>query len=168
MKKLLVIALVGMLPMLMSAQNKCIKDFYKKYKSEENVTSIKLSGFLLKMVARFSDEDDEDKEIMSKITKLRILDMDDKNVVSPKDYKKFLKDIKKDNFTELIKVTDGGEKVDILLQEKGDKIKGLLILVSDKKSFTMVSLEGNFSWEDLKNLDMDIEGAEHLDKVPQA
>ena len=164
MKNIIIVALIAILPVLAFGQNKSIEKFYNKYKSQENVTDINLQGWVLELAASFSD--DESEKVLEKISKLRVLVIEEGNLVNSSEYKQLVKDIKNDSFEELMQFKDGNDKVDIMLKEKGNKITNLLLIARGNDGFIMLSLEGDLDWNDLKSLEIDVEGAEHLKKLP--
>lgn len=166
MKNIIIaIAFVAILPSIAFGQNKGIEKFYNKYKAQENVTDINLQGWVLDVAAKFTD--DESGNVLEKITKLRVLVVGDENIVPNTEYNQLVKDVKKDAFEDLIQFREGKSKVNIMFREKGDKITNVLLLVSGEEDFILLSLEGNLSWKDLKSLEIDVEGAEHLKKLPK-
>ncbi|MGK0387283.1 MAG: hypothetical protein ACI94Y_000007 [Maribacter sp.] len=164
MKNIIIVAFIAILPVLAFGQNKSIENFYNKYKSQENVTDINLQGWVLELAASFSD--DESEKVLEKISKLRVLVIEEGNLVNGSEYNQLVKEIKNDSFEELMQFKEGNEKVDILLKEKGDKITNLLLIARGNDGFIMLSLEGDLDWKDLKSLKIDVEGAEHLKKLP--
>lgn len=162
---IMIIACIAILPTIALAQNKQIEKFYNKYKAQENVTDINLQGWVLSVAAKFADEDSGN--ILEKITKLRVLVVEDKNIVPTSEYKQLIKDVRRESFEDLIQVNEGKSKVNIMMRESGNKITNVLLLVSGDDEFIMLSLEGNLDWEDLKSLEIDVEGAEHLKKLPK-
>ncbi len=163
MKKLL-FSLFILCPILIIAQTKSIDQFYKTYSGLDEVTSINLSGDLLNFVLNDDDDDSDSKN--TKITGLRVLLMGEETPVASKDYKRFIKSIKDEAFEELICLKDGGEAVDFHLKENGSVITNLLITVRGKDGFVLLSIEGNFDYEDLNKLDIDMKGADQLRKLP--
>ena len=165
MKNIIIMAFIAILPSLAFGQNKSIEKFYNKYKSQENVTDINLQGWVLELAASFSD--DESEKVLEKISKLRVLIIEEGNLVNGSEYNQLVKEVKKDSFEELMQFKDGNEKVDIMLREKGKKITNVLLIARGNDGFIMLSLEGNLNWKDLKSLEIDVEGAEHLKKLPE-
>ncbi len=131
----------------------------------EEVTSINLTGSLINFV--FTSADPETGELASKISKVRLLLVEEGGIIDSKDYKQFIKSVKKDNFEELIRLKDGGDAVDFHLREDGDTITDILITVRGEDGFVLLSLEGLFKFSDLNDFNLDIEGAEHLKKLPE-
>ncbi|HMQ49937.1 MAG TPA: DUF4252 domain-containing protein [Saprospiraceae bacterium] len=148
------------------AQSESILQFYDKYKQQENVTNVKMQGWVLKLASNFSD-DEEGKKLLEKITQLRVLVMEEGNLVSPDEYKSLVKKVGKDKFELLMNLREGKEVIDIFIREDAESITDVLLLVSGDDQFVLLSLEGKFQLSDLNDLDFDVEGAEHLKKIPE-
>lgn len=149
----------------LSAQQS-VKRFYNKYKHSEDVTSVNVQGWMIKTVLAFV-EDFEGDDIVKKVTKLRVLVMEDANLVSDKDYNTLVANAKSEDFEDLMTIREGTTKVRFMIKENDEKIKNLLVLVSDKEEFVLISLDCNLKWKDLKNIDFDkVEGGEYFDKLP--
>ncbi len=146
-------------------QSDAVKNFYAKYKNTENIVNVNIQGWILKMVATFSDEDDMPKDLIRKISHLRVLVFEDGNPISKKEYKNLLSDVKNDKFETLLTVRDGKDNVHLLVREEREIITDAIVLVRSDNEFVLVSLEGAFSLNDLKNLDLDIEGTDHFEKI---
>jgi ribose 5-phosphate isomerase len=93
--------------------------------------------------------------------------MEDGNLVKNSDYKSFMKAIKKDNFEELVKVKDKGSDIDILVRDKGDFITDAILVVSDEDQFILLSMEGRLKLSDFKDININIDGADHFKKAAQ-
>ena len=153
------------LPMLVFSQTNAIQNFYSKYKDHEEITALSLSGSLIQFAASFADDEGSQK-VMDKVTHLKLL-VSDSNLVSKKDYLSFSKSLKKDAFEDLMQIKDQGSNIDIMIREQGDKITDVILLVEDHGDFVMISLEGDFKYSDLNDLDLKFEGSEHLKKLPE-
>ena len=166
MKKIIVLAVFITAAAIANAQHPSVKAFYDKYMGLEKVTNISLQGWVLQMAAEFTDEEDG-KALLEKITKLRVMVMEEGNLVSKNDYRSLTQSLEKDSFEKLMDVRDGDDNIDIYLQEKGGNISNVLLMVNSPDEFVMLSLEGNLKFEDLKKLDFDLDGAEHFKKIPK-
>lgn len=155
------------LPIVSFSQSKAIEDFYNKYKNHEDISKVELKGWVLKLVAKFTDEADTTDDFLRKITKLRVLSMDEGNLVSKSEYNTLLKKVHSDRFEDLMHFKDGDGNVKILIREGASAVTDILMVISSEDSFTLLSLEGRLKFSDIQNLslDLDIEGAEHLEKV---
>ena len=165
MKYLFVLLLAGFLPLLSTAQNKEIKKFYDKYRSLDNVQDIKLQGWVLKLASTFTDEEEAEK-ILKKITQLRVMIMEDGNLVSPQEYNNLVRSVKKDRFEELIKIKEEGQDIEFMIREENDAITDVLIMVSSPDQFVLLSLEGKLKFSDLNDLQIEVDGGEHFQKLP--
>ena len=166
MKNIIIVLLFAFLLPLTSSAQRSVNRFIDKYYDKENVTTVELSGFVLKMAAKFID-DDEGKEILASISRLQVLAMEGQNHVTKKDLNTFKTKIKKDKFEELMTVRTKGTSVDFYVKEEKGDIKNILLLVSGKEEFVMLNLRGKLKFDDIKKLDFDVEGAEHFKKVPK-
>ncbi len=149
-------------------QTKSIKRFYNKYKHEEHVTNLNLQGWVLKMVATFTDDEDMPKELIRKISHLRILTFEGGNAVTDREYKNLLSDIRKEHFETVITVRDGKEKFHLLIREDDEIITDAVLFVNSPDEFVLLSLEGAFSLKDLKHLNLEIDEADHFEHVKGA
>ncbi len=167
MKNLLVILSLTILPLFSFAQNQPIETFYNKYMQFSEVSNINLEGWLLQMVASYTDDSDS-ADLIEKITKLRVMIVDEKGLVAKSDKINLMKGLKKKGFEDLMQVRDGNSKIDFMLRESNKKITNVIMTVDDGDSFILLSLEGNMSWKDLKNLNIEVDGGEHLKNIPRA
>lgn len=162
-----ILSILGFLCLFISlsqAQSKNIESFYDQYAKDENVTNVTIKGWLLDIATQFTDDADS-KEVLSKITKLRVLVMENGNPVTKKDFNKLKRDIQKDDFEELLQIRDEGSHVDFYIREEGDLITNVLMLVNDEDEFVLLSLEGLMKLEDLKHIKIESEGSEHFEKI---
>lgn len=165
MKQLFVICSLLVFSSSIFAQQS-VKKFYNKYKHYDEVTSVKVQGWMIKSVLAFV-EDFEGDDIVKKVTKLRVLTMENENLVSSKDFNELVKDAKAEDFEDLMTIRDGTTNVRFMIKETDKKIKNLLVLVSESDEFVLISLECNLKWKDLKNIDFDkVDGGEVFEKLP--
>lgn len=166
MKRLTIIIILAIMAVQVQAQRAPIRSFYQKYKGMENVENIQLSGWVLKLAATFSDEEEAGK-IVRHISKLRVLTMEEDNLVSKSEFNQLLKQVRKDKFEDLMHIREDGDEVQILIREDKDRITDVLLLVYGPDSFTLLSLEGALRLKDLKDLQIDVEGGDHFKRVPE-
>jgi len=155
--KTILLSLVLTLPFLLQAQTVSINEFYRKYKNinEENV-HVSLPGWIVKLgasIAKTQVEEDMEKQaidLAKKIKKLRVLTFEESNPVAPKDLERLIKKVRRENFEDLILVREKDTKVNLMIREKRDIVKNLLILVSEDDSFTMVSMKTKFKYDEIE------------------
>ncbi len=165
MKKIIIALAILAIPFFAQSQHECIEKFYDKYISDEKVTDISLNGWILSLASKMSDE--SGTEILEKITKLRIMIAEEKDVVSKSDIKKLMKDVRKNKFEDLITVRDEDVRVNFMIREEGKKITNVLVVIKGDDEFILLSLEGALNLEDLEELNFDVEGGDIFKKLPK-
>lgn len=166
MRNLIIVVLFALLPGIAISQTKYIKSFYDKYKHHENVQDVKLQGWVLKLASSFSDESTATR-ILNNISYLRVLIMDNGNLVGKKDYQKLLQSVRQDQFEELIRVKEKDKNIEFFIREDAEAISDVLILVNSADNFVLLSLEGRLHFSDLNQLNIEVDGAEHFKKLPK-
>ena len=162
-------ALLLLLTLPVFAQNQIISDFYDQYTEQEEVTDVKLQGWLLRLATNDESEaESEEVEVLKGISFLRVLVMSEGNLVKPHELKKFVKDLQKAEFAELMKIRDGSGSIDIFIREEGENVTDLTAIINDADDgFILLSLEGRIPFSELNNLNIEVEGMEHLKKIPE-
>jgi len=143
-----------------------LERFVEQYAGIENVNKLTLQGGLLQLIGNNSDNQKAHKTL-TKLNKLTALWIDDFNPISKKEINYLLKNLRKDRFESLVMVKDGSANVNFMVQENGDNITGVILLVDDDDSFLLINLMGNLKFEDLGNMDLDIEGMDYFKKLPK-
>lgn len=169
MKKLLFIAaaLVSCLASAM-AQDDAISRYFSKYAEDERFTTVYISPKMFSMVAKISTNDPEwekTRDVVKDLKGLRVLVADSTNGIPL--YREAMSKIPTNEYEELITVKDKGENVRIMVKESGDVISELLLLVGGADQFVMLSFAGKIDLNKISSLakSLNVEGAEHLDKV---
>mgnify|MGYP005666289641 CR=1 FL=1 len=163
---MVITTLLLVLPCLIYSQDPSIANFYKKYEGLEEVTNITLQGWILKMATQYTDEEEVDK-ILNKITKLRVLVMENGNLVSKQEKRDLVRNVKQNHFEDLIQFRDKDSLVEFLIREDHDTITDVLVLISGEEEFVLLSLEGALKFSDLNDFNIDIEGGNHFKKIPE-
>ncbi len=167
MKLQIIILWMLAIPVLGYSQSKqTVDDFFKKYKQDDRTEHLRLGGLVMDLAVSFS-EDEQEKKMLKKIKRLRLLSFDEHNPVSSSEYQDLMRGVKADRYSPLFRIREGGENVDILVQEHNNLITDVLLIVYDKNEFILLNLEGRFRFEDLNDFEVKIEGGEHLRKLPE-
>lgn len=144
MKKIALLALiVVLLPAALIAQTKQINDIFDKYEKKRSIESITISPALLDFMGGGNNQ--ETKDLLSKITELRILNVPNTDTENGTQIRAMLKRdldalIASENFTRVIKVDNSDEKMEMYMI-KGNK-GVLLFMTSDNSTFTVISILG--------------------------
>lgn len=154
----------------MSAQSDAISTYFEKYMDDEKFTMVFVSPKMFQMLDRLSTDDisDPDADIVMDIAKdlrgLRILTTD----VDPlKYFTEFKSVMNKTKYEPLMMVRDKGQDINFLINEDGNSIKELLMLVGGKDEFVLLSFVGDIKLDKLSKLakEISIPGGEHLEKL---
>jgi len=136
MKKIAAILFLLMLitPSLM-AQN-TLKDVVRDYQRQNSEFTMVIPSFILKMGLAYGDLEDEEREVVKQIDKMKI-------IISDKDFKnnEFIlldEGIKDGRFKEIMTVYDQKDKVRMVYHQKNDRKSELLMLVEDGTENVMI------------------------------
>lgn len=165
MRNILLYTLLAIFPVMASGQSKYITQFYNNYKAQKEVTNLNLRGFVLSLASTFTDDEDA-KNILRKVSHLRLLMMEDENLVTPEEYTSLIRGIKSDRFEELMMLREEKQRIEFFMREDGETITDVLMLLHGDGEFLMLSLEGALKFSDLNDLKIDIDGGEHFSKIP--
>ncbi len=149
--------LLLLLPLFANAQTVSINEFYRKYKhADAEKVAVSLPGWVVKLgigIAKSQVEDQEDKDVLNalrKVGKIRVLTFEDANPVLDKDLDRLMKGVRRERFEDLIMVREQATKVHIMMRERREKIKNLLILVNEEDTFTMLSLKTKVKYDEIE------------------
>lgn len=151
--------LLLLLPLFANAQTVSINEFYRKYKhADAEKVALSVPGWIVRMgigIAKSQAEDQEEKDalkVLKKVGKVRVLTFEDANPVMDKDLDRLMKGLRRERFEDLIMVREQATKVHIMMRERREKIKNLLILVNEEDTFTMVSLKTKVKYDEIEEL----------------
>lgn len=166
MKNIFSLAVALCISLSATAQADAIERFFKDYQEDDNFTVVYVSPKMFQMVSKVSDgsEDKEPSAIVKDLKGLRILT----SKVNPdKIYKEANKRLNIKEYEELVTVREKDSNVRFVTKELNGVINELLLLVGGKDEFVMMSFVGNIDLNKIAKLakKLDIDGAEHLDKV---
>jgi hypothetical protein len=158
MKKilLLLVFLTGM-TLSASAQDDAIQKFFSKYMEDERFSRVFISPKMMQMAGGFlknnagGDADAEELgRLIAKIKGIRILSSEEVEGMSL--YREAMGTLTKNRYEELMDVQDKGTSLKFMVREEGGLVKELTMISGDSRSFTLLSMLGNFTYEDLNML----------------
>ena len=165
MHKVIIIFALVCAGLQVKAQDPVIQKFYRTYTELENVEDIQIKGWILKLAGRYVDEKGV-ASTLQKISKLRVMTIDDGNTVTNQAYNSLVRQVRNRQFEDLIQFKDRDSAIQVMIREKKNRITDVLMLINGDDSFTLLSLEGALKFSDLKSLNIDVEGGEHFKKIP--
>jgi hypothetical protein len=139
------------------AQDDAIQKFFSKYMEDDRFSRVYISPKMMQMAGGFlknnAGTDAEAKELgilIGKIKGIRILSSEEVEGMTL--YKDAMTTLDRNRYEELIDVQDKGSSLKFMVREEGGLIKELTMLSGDSKSFTLLSMLGSFTYEDLNIL----------------
>jgi Domain of unknown function (DUF4252) len=166
MKSIFSLATLLFIGFTATAQVDAIERFFKDYQEDKNFTVVYVSPKMFQMVSKVTDGS-EDKELSAIVKDLKGLRILTSKVNSDKIYKEANKRLNIKEYEELVTVREKDSNVRFVTKEANGIINELLLLVGGKDEFVMMSFVGNIDLNKIAKLakKLDIDGAEHLDKV---
>lgn len=152
MKNLFVLFFVLILQFPLAAQSS-IPDFFSHLKQFDTEVSLTLEGSLIKGLLG-EVEDEEGRKVLEGIERVRIIVMSEAPSRIADDTKSLVKKLKGQKFEPWIKVREEGSDVELLVRGTEEQISEALLVVQSEEESVFISLEGKFSYEDLKKLNL--------------
>lgn len=134
------------------AQDKLIE----KYMEEDNVTSVVISKKMFQLVGLNMDTNGLALDGKAdKVEGMQILTTSDSAQAAAmnSDFTK----LANEGFEELMRVKDGTTRATFYIQQEGDLITDLIMLVNDDEEFTVIRLVGQFTIEDIQEITSDMD-----------
>jgi len=143
--KRLIIMFVMLVPMVLAAQKSPVDKLFDKYANQQGFTTVNITGKLLGMAGKFDSSNPSTNDMLSNISGIRILTIEDKDLNSRLD---FYKELEKEGFFRnnkydiLMEVTESNEVVRFYSMDAGDGKFSELLLVVGGKSNAIISIRG--------------------------
>ena len=143
------------------AQNP-VKHFYQDHKRLEGVKNYQVPGWLIWLgtgIARpFVNEPDARAalKLAKRVKKLRLLIAEDENPLPAGAVEDFVATSRQQQFEDLIYVRDGDTHVNILVRDKKEKIREMIILIDEPGSLVFLGLKTKIRYQDISRLIEDI------------
>lgn len=137
------------------AMAKDAKDIIKKYQDTEKVEHVHIPPVLMKLARMSAKKNDKDKTtqlVLKSIKSMDILCMDDcKKAVKERVTKDF-DNLESEGYEHFLSTSSDKEKVKIMMLEKKEAIRELVLLIHDDDDCTLILLEGEMSPEDIQTI----------------
>lgn len=139
------------------AQDDAIQRFFSKYMDDDRFSRVYISPKMMQMAGGFLksnaglDQDSEDLGVLiQKVKGIRILSSDEVDGMTF--YKEAMGTLTKNKYEDLMIVEDKGSSLKFMVREEGGLVKELMMISGEKGDFTLLSMLGNFTYEDLNLL----------------
>jgi hypothetical protein len=139
------------------AQDDAIQTFFGKYMEDDRFSRVYISPKMMQMAGGFlknnADGDKEAQELgalISKVKGIRILSSDEVDGMTL--YKEAMSTLNRNRYEELMDVQEKGTSLKFMVREEGGLVRELMMITGESKSFTLLSMLGAFTYEDLNML----------------
>lgn len=157
--KAIIILFVLAMSLSVNAQNLELDAFFIKHRHHPNTIAMAVPGWLVKFginVSEDKEDVDEYRPILKGLNSIRFLVMEDHNYASKKEVKRLVSNVRKHQFVDLVSVKDGGTSVHVLVKEKkrkrGTFIKNVMVLIAEEDELVLVTLNGRWKKELIKEI----------------
>jgi len=103
----------------------------------------------IKKALREGGEDEELIRLVKKVSKIRVLSVENGDRTMLKDFANYLNN---NNYEEWATIRHDGDNVNIRVKQKGDAIKNMMITVNSDKELVFVDIKGSFTPDDISRL----------------
>ena len=146
-------AICFFITLFLSTQALQAQDFglYWKYKDYDGGIGVTIPRWATFIGAAFVDEK-EDRKLVRKIRKARVLFFEDASPFSQRDVKRFARKAKRRNLDEMVTVRTGKTFVSVLVKERRNAIRKVVVLVNSPEGSGIVSVKGKFRLDELNRV----------------
>ena len=170
MKKLKLIVLFSVFPLLVFSQHSSVDKLFEKYAEKDGFTTVYISKNLFKMVGEMDLDDPEVDGLVDKLETIKILASDSEfiNEDGLNFYKEIMDELPIEEYDELLVVKEKDQDVKFLSKEKNGIITELLLIVGGTDN-ALISITGNIDLKHISKLasSMNGLGMEHLEKLEE-
>ena len=158
MKKWIWVLIMTLLIGTVQAQDDAIVKFFSKYMESDNFSRVYISPKMMQMAGGFlrsnveaGDAEEKDLgELMQKIKGIRILSGDKVNGKSL--FNEAMATLNKNKYEDLMDVQDKESSLKFMVREENGRIAELLMITGSQTEFTLLSMLGSFTYQDLNIL----------------
>lgn len=152
MKKLSLILVVALFLFTSCEYNPGVSEAFTKYRFKDGVTTISVPGWVIGLAANIGEMDDDERELLQSIDKVRILVVEDETLNREINlHQEFSSKInRKNKYEELLTVNDENENITIYGIMDEEVITEMVILVGGDDN-ALIYVRGEISPDLLKN-----------------
>ncbi|HOI48576.1 MAG TPA: DUF4252 domain-containing protein [Prolixibacteraceae bacterium] len=144
MKKLILL-LAMLVPLVLAAQKSPVDKLFEKYANQKGFTTVNISGKLLGFAGKMDTQNPATNEMLSNLTGIRILSVEDSELNKKLDFYKELEQdgfFRNNNYEVLMEVTENDEIVRFYARDAGGgKFSELLLVVAGNEN-ALISIRG--------------------------
>ncbi len=144
MKKMILL-LAMLVPLVLAAQKSPVDKLFEKYANQKGFTTVNISGKLLGFAGKMDTQNPATNEMLSNLTGIRILSVEDSELNKKLDFYKELEQdgfFRNNNYEVLMEVTENDEIVRFYARDAGGgKFSELLLVVAGNEN-ALISIRG--------------------------
>ena len=171
MKKLNLIVLISVFPLLVFSQHSSVNKLFEKYAEKDGFTTVYISKNLFKMVGEMDLDDPEVDGLVDNLETIKILASDSEfnNESNLNFYEEIMGELPIEEYDELLVVKEKDQDVKFLSKEKNGIITELLLVVGGKDNNALICITGNIDLKHISKLASSMEGTgmEYLEKLEE-
>jgi len=173
MKKTTLLLVIMAFASIAFAQDDAISKFFSKYEDDDSFTHVTITSRMFGLFANLDAEDEEDKELLDAVSKVKGLKILVKDSTGGNDAKRLYMDafklIPENEYDELMSIKDKGTNMKFLIKEKDKIITELVMVMHGHQQFFLLSLIGDIDLKQISRLSksMNIDGFEHLENLDE-
>ncbi|MCT2407269.1 DUF4252 domain-containing protein [Chryseobacterium antibioticum] len=122
---------------------------YKEAKFASFNVPVFLAKPFIKKALREDGESEEVIALIKKISKIKVMTVDNGSKAMLNDYSKYLND---NDFEDWATIKHDGENVNVRVKQNGESIKNMMITVNSDKELVFVDVRGNFTADDISKV----------------
>ncbi|MDX2136080.1 MAG: DUF4252 domain-containing protein [Saprospiraceae bacterium] len=137
-----------------------------KYKDYPGAITFSVSDPFIHMGSWFV-EDDMERRLLNKVDKVRVMVFEDYSPVSNKDIARFNRKAAKRRMEDLVMVRTGHTYVRVMIKEKNEAIRKVVVFVQDSEAFVLAAIRGKLRYKDLNEYLRSMEEDFHLPEIDE-
>jgi len=166
-KQALFMLMLAALSASLCAQKSPVDDLFDRYNGKEGFTSVYISSKMFSLLARIDSDDEEFRNLVTRIKGIRILSLDSTAVVRGINFaSELLPGLRRNGYEELMTVKEQSGEVFFMIREVGGRIAEL-VMITGGGGTSVVSIQGDLDLKTIASLSgsMGIDELEELEKV---
>ncbi len=166
-KQALFFLLLALIPASLCAQMSPVDELFERYDGKEGFTSVYISSKMFGLLARIDSDDEEFRNLVTRIRGIRILSIDSAAVVRGVNFaSELMPGLRRNGYEEHMTVKEPDGQVFFMIREAGGRIAEL-VMVTGGGGSSVVSIQGDLDLKTIASLS-DSLGIEELEGLEKA
>lgn len=166
-KHALFLLLLALLPASLCAQKSPVDELFERYDGKDGFTSVYISSKMFGLLSRIDSDDEEFRNLVTRIRGIRILSIDSTAVVRGINFaSELMPQLRRNGYEELMTVKEQDDQIFFMIRESGGRIAEL-VMVTGGAGSSVVSIQGDLDLKTIASLSgsMGIGELEKLENV---